>query len=333
MSGSRLRHLPKAEEGAATSGDAYAPARPQPVRLPLSAYDERERVAAFVAAGGSMSNRAVARVMRTVDRSADRTAASAIRELGPTSLLDPAGSTRARRLGLDPASVHIHLGGTAAGAAASERTQAFTIGSHIAFASGAYAPETSSGRQVLDHELVHVAQSTPAVHRNGPDPPDPTGALTDADYAQLDALINNYFEMADADTAEDKLAGDSPEAFWFDLIDNPPLRAKYFRAAQVLLELRSTAKDRAQLQAGMGTAEAVAGDEAACLGKIDSTWPDKEPWAFPKTWAARVATTLQPPSDLIPSAAAAGLSASGAKLGDLAAQLPAYVLDNARPAG
>ncbi len=44
-------------------------------------------------------------------------------------------------------------------AAASLDARAFTVGSHIAFSAGAYGPHTAEGKQLLAHELVHVAQS------------------------------------------------------------------------------------------------------------------------------------------------------------------------------
>jgi hypothetical protein len=50
---------------------------------------------------------------------------------------------------------------------------AFTLGSHIVFGAGQYAPTSAAGRQLLVHELTHVAQqsaSGPVVQRDANDP-------------------------------------------------------------------------------------------------------------------------------------------------------------------
>ncbi|WP_291297122.1 DUF4157 domain-containing protein [Elioraea sp.] len=56
------------------------------------------------------------------------------------------------------ASARIHRGAGADRAARSVGARAFTVGRDIVFADGHYAPETPSGRALLAHELVHVAQ-------------------------------------------------------------------------------------------------------------------------------------------------------------------------------
>jgi hypothetical protein len=54
--------------------------------------------------------------------------------------------------------VRIHNDGAAATSAAAINARAYTVGSHIAFASGQYAPEAEAGRLLLAHELAHVIQ-------------------------------------------------------------------------------------------------------------------------------------------------------------------------------
>ena len=54
--------------------------------------------------------------------------------------------------------VRIHTGNQAAEAAQSIHARAYTSGNHIVFGSGAYQPETDSGRRLLAHELTHVIQ-------------------------------------------------------------------------------------------------------------------------------------------------------------------------------
>jgi hypothetical protein len=57
-------------------------------------------------------------------------------------------------LGHDLSSVRVHEGGEAESVGA----QAFTQGDHIHFAPGTYSPESSEGRKLLGHELIHVIQ-------------------------------------------------------------------------------------------------------------------------------------------------------------------------------
>ena len=62
------------------------------------------------------------------------------------------------RLGHDFARVRVHSDSEAAEAAKSVRARAYTVGEHIVFGSGEYAPTTSAGRLLLAHELAHVLQ-------------------------------------------------------------------------------------------------------------------------------------------------------------------------------
>jgi hypothetical protein len=67
-----------------------------------------------------------------------------------------------RRLGFDLRHVRIHADAGAADAAAAVGAGAFTLGKHVAFAQGAYQPHTAAGRELLQHELVHVVQQASA---------------------------------------------------------------------------------------------------------------------------------------------------------------------------
>ena len=51
--------------------------------------------------------------------------------------------------------VEIHTDGPAAESARWIDAQAYTIGTHVVFAPGAYSPTTPQGRQLLAHELAH----------------------------------------------------------------------------------------------------------------------------------------------------------------------------------
>ncbi len=64
------------------------------------------------------------------------------------------------RFGYDFANVRVHTDDRAAQSARSIGALSYTVGSDIAFAPGQYAPSTPIGRQVLAHELAHVAQQS-----------------------------------------------------------------------------------------------------------------------------------------------------------------------------
>jgi len=71
------------------------------------------------------------------------------------------GSTRAffeNRFQRNFSDVRIHTDGRAADSAAAVNALAYTVGRHVVFGSGQFAPSTNRGRQLLAHELTHVIQ-------------------------------------------------------------------------------------------------------------------------------------------------------------------------------
>jgi hypothetical protein len=73
------------------------------------------------------------------------------------------------RFGHDFGRVRVHADARAGEAARAVDAHAYTVGEHIAFAPGRYAPETPAGRSLLAHELAHVVQQAeggaPALQR------------------------------------------------------------------------------------------------------------------------------------------------------------------------
>ena len=65
------------------------------------------------------------------------------------------------RFGRDLGGVRIHTDRAAAASARALRAEAYTVGQHIAFESGRYAPGTDAGRRLLAHELTHTIQQAP----------------------------------------------------------------------------------------------------------------------------------------------------------------------------
>jgi hypothetical protein len=67
-------------------------------------------------------------------------------------------STFGRLLGHDLSGVRVHTGVEAARSAEGLSAEAYTVGDDVVFAAGRYAPQTPRGRELLAHELAHVAQ-------------------------------------------------------------------------------------------------------------------------------------------------------------------------------
>src|SRR5262245_16623216 len=84
-----------------------------------------------------------------------------VQGLGPGRPLDH--STRAffePRFARDFSHVLVHTEPRAAESAQAIHAQAYTVGRHIAFADGNYAPHTIQGNRLLAHELTHVVQQS-----------------------------------------------------------------------------------------------------------------------------------------------------------------------------
>jgi len=89
------------------------------------------------------------------------------------------------RLGHDFGHVRVHADAPAAAGALSIGAAAYTAGSDVVFAPGAYAPRTPGGARLLAHELTHVAQQSGAATGGGRrtiDPPT-SAAEREADAA------------------------------------------------------------------------------------------------------------------------------------------------------
>jgi Domain of unknown function (DUF4157) len=77
----------------------------------------------------------------------------------PGRPLEPAARTFMEpRFGRSFGDVRIHDDRRAADSAAQIHAEAYTLGRHVVFGAGRYAPSTESGRRLLAHELAHVVQ-------------------------------------------------------------------------------------------------------------------------------------------------------------------------------
>jgi hypothetical protein len=122
----------------------------------------------------------------------------------PGHPLDPAVRARLEpRFQFDFSRVRVHHDEAAARAASGLSARAFTLGPHIAFGQGEYAPETPDGQHLIAHELAHVVQHTrdvfPVVRRD----------------SKLKGKVNQLFGEGDAPEV-DKAIADSPFAKYLD---------------------------------------------------------------------------------------------------------------------
>jgi hypothetical protein len=122
----------------------------------------------------------------------------------PGHPLDPAARARLEpRFQFDFSRVRVHHDEAAGLAAAGLSARAFTLGPHIGFGQGEYAPETPDGLRLIAHELAHVVQHTrdafPIVRRD----------------SKLKGKVNQLFGEGDAPEV-DKAIADSPIAKYLD---------------------------------------------------------------------------------------------------------------------
>lgn len=163
-----------------------APAKkPQPRAIHVSeqldpAEVQAEHAAATVASGGSVAgwsmvspvattsaHRAPLADAATPHRAARWEALETSLGQGGRPLDQGTRRTMENRFGHDFGRVRIHDHQSARTAASSLDAQAFTMGNDIAFGSGGYAPETTQGRHLLAHELMHVVQQHGAPEDTG----------------------------------------------------------------------------------------------------------------------------------------------------------------------
>ncbi|WP_406632946.1 DUF4157 domain-containing protein [Amycolatopsis sp. WGS_07] len=79
----------------------------------------------------------------------------------PGQSLDPrVRASLEPRFDQDFSQVRVHTDRSAAESADALAAEAYTVGDHIVFNAGRYAPGTSAGRSLIAHELTHVAQQS-----------------------------------------------------------------------------------------------------------------------------------------------------------------------------
>ena len=102
-----------------------------------------------------------AEAMGALQQSAGNAAVSGLLSGGEGAPMPPAlRRDMEQRFGHDFSAVRLHDDPRAADLAASLSAKAFTVGPHIAFSRGRFAPDTRDGKRLLSHELAHVVQQS-----------------------------------------------------------------------------------------------------------------------------------------------------------------------------
>ncbi|MDN3354474.1 DUF4157 domain-containing protein [Actinomadura sp. DC4] len=102
-----------------------------------------------------VGNRATASVLGRVPSRPEAIQSAPGRPLAP-----PVRARLESAFGADLSSVRVHTDETAHRSAESVGARAYTMGSHIAFARGWYAPGSADGLRLLGHEVAHVLQQS-----------------------------------------------------------------------------------------------------------------------------------------------------------------------------
>ena len=112
------------------------------------------------------------------------------------------------RFGFDFSRVRVHADQTAAESARAVSARAYTLGDHVVFGAGEYAPQSPEGRRLIAHELTHVVQHDGVIGRLSREPsgtaPAPAPAAPvqmppdAASHSDLEALEQKSFEAAKA---------------------------------------------------------------------------------------------------------------------------------------
>ncbi len=177
----RAIHLYAPGSASATSASQYIPIVTERVRQAIAVWRNTGQIPAGVptgmSSGGptSLLGGLVSGLGRLLFKDRDGGAHqpdsphAVLSRLGPGRPLDgDVGGRIGSALGQDFSHVRIHTDTTAAQLNDSLNARAFTLGNHIAFASGEYQPGSLTGTALIAHELAHVVQQTGAVPAAGP---------------------------------------------------------------------------------------------------------------------------------------------------------------------
>jgi len=106
------------------------------------------------------------------------------------------------RFGHDFSRVRVHSDSRAAESAPAVNALAYTVGSHVVFGAGQYAPQSALGKKLLAHELTHVVQQRSGIHLEND-----VGKPGDAYEQHADAVADRVVLGLKAEPLLDQMAG------------------------------------------------------------------------------------------------------------------------------
>lgn len=154
----RLSDLPGLMSGGGLSGE-------EAVQERLARLAPLQGVSAALALQRAVGNRDIRQVMEKSAQGTENAASANLERSiettrgGGKPLDDNLRGAMEQAFGHDLSAVRVHTGGEADRLSRSLGAEAFTTGSDIYFRDGQYRPETEGGKELLAHELTHVAQS------------------------------------------------------------------------------------------------------------------------------------------------------------------------------
>jgi hypothetical protein len=123
------------------------------------------------------------------------------------------------RFGRDFSGVRVHIDSRAVEANRAVRAKAFTVGNHLAFGLGQYAPATQQGKSLIAHELMHTVQQSGSpilLQRAENDTVAGCAALTDS-QSDVDAHVNASLTAARAAAGTPPAGARVARGVWNDL--------------------------------------------------------------------------------------------------------------------
>lgn len=158
----RLHDLPGLMSGGGLSGEAAVQER-------LERLAPTPGAVAALALQRAVGNQGIRRTLEKLTQNAETPVPAQLeRSIEATrgsgkALDDGLRGSMEQAFGRDLSAVRVHTGGEADRLSRSLGAEAFTTGADIYFREGQYRPETESGKELLAHELTHVAQQGSAV--------------------------------------------------------------------------------------------------------------------------------------------------------------------------
>jgi hypothetical protein len=138
----------------------------------------------------------------------------ALQQTGGSPLPESVQKDFEERLGQDFSQVRIHTGSRPATTARQLKAKAFTVGNDVVFGQGQFAPNTTSGKRLIAHELTHVGQASKAVQLERE-----TGTASSSAPAVLPATLRssignvNYYRERNTDYLRRHAAPPPPDYY------------------------------------------------------------------------------------------------------------------------